>query len=125
MKKTVQFLFLIFLSISITFPQNWPTIGGSNQRNGLSEITGPDSVTTPIWSVSSSQTVIGNSVFLLCEFKAIESISQEKKFICTYFLKDGSLLFKLNVKENELDKASFIIAGSKIFCFVRNTILLK
>ena len=43
--------------------QNWPTIGGSNQRNGLSKIIGPDSVNTPIWSVSSSQTVIGNSIF--------------------------------------------------------------
>ena len=39
------------------------TIGGKNQRNGLSKIIGPDSIITPAWSVNSSQTVIGNSVF--------------------------------------------------------------
>jgi PKD repeat protein len=57
-------IFIIVLLISIfSFPQNWPTIGGSNQRNGLSKIIGPDSVITPAWSVNSGQTVIGNSVF--------------------------------------------------------------
>ena len=59
-------LAIIFLLTNISlFSQNWPTIGGSNQRNGLSKIIGPDSVLTPIWSVTSSQTVIGNSVFTI------------------------------------------------------------
>jgi hypothetical protein len=63
MKRLKQIIFSVLISISLLYSQNWPTIGGSNQRNGLSKITGPDSVTTPIWSVSSSQTVIGNSIF--------------------------------------------------------------
>ncbi len=63
MKRTLEIFILLFLAATFIIPQNWPTIGGKNQRNGLSKIIGPDSVDTPIWSVSSSQTVIGNSVF--------------------------------------------------------------
>lgn len=55
-------ILLALITISIN-SQNWSTIGGNNQRNGLSEIIGPDSVINPAWSVNSSQTVIGNSVF--------------------------------------------------------------
>jgi outer membrane protein assembly factor BamB len=61
-KLSIIFIIILLISIS-SFPQNWPTIGGSNQRNGLSKIIGPDSAITPAWTVSSSQTVIGNSVF--------------------------------------------------------------
>jgi PKD repeat protein len=63
MQKHIPISLIVLLTISIVFPQNWSTIGGSNQRNGLSKIIGPDSVVTPYWSVSSSQTVIGNSIF--------------------------------------------------------------
>jgi hypothetical protein len=63
MKKPLLISIIILFSNIFLFAQNWPTIGGSNQRNGLSKIIGPDSALTPVWSVSSSQTVIGNSVF--------------------------------------------------------------
>jgi PKD repeat protein len=63
MKKPILISIIILISNIILIGQNWPTIGGSNQRNGLSKIIGPDSVITPVWTVSSSQTVIGNSVF--------------------------------------------------------------
>ncbi|MCU0333098.1 MAG: hypothetical protein MUC75_07060, partial [Ignavibacteriaceae bacterium] len=59
----MKILITCLFFISTLYSQNWPTIGGSNQRNGLSKIIGPDSVITPAWSVSSSQTVIGNSIF--------------------------------------------------------------
>jgi len=59
--KFVISLSILFISSSPA--QNWATIGGNNQRNGLSEIIGPDSVITPAWSVTASQTSIGNSVF--------------------------------------------------------------
>ena len=43
--------------------QAWPTIGGNNQKNGRSEITGPQSL-TEYWSVTSpNNTLWGNSVF--------------------------------------------------------------
>ncbi|MCX7611957.1 MAG: PKD domain-containing protein [Ignavibacterium sp.] len=54
---------LIFFLFQISFSQNWPTIGGKNQRNGLSKIVGPDSISSPYWSVVSAPTQIGNSVF--------------------------------------------------------------
>lgn len=46
---------LIFILFQISFSQNWPTIGGKNQRNGLSKIVGPDSISSPYWSVVSAQ----------------------------------------------------------------------
>lgn len=63
MKKLILISIIALITSITLYSQNWPTIGGSNQRNGLSKIIGPDSVNTPIWSVSSSQTVIGNSIF--------------------------------------------------------------
>lgn len=63
MRKKLMICIISISTILTSFAQNWPTIGGSNQRNGLSKIIGPDSVTTPAWTVSSSQTAIGNSVF--------------------------------------------------------------
>ena len=63
MQKLLLIFSIVLLASTSFFSQNWPTIGGSNQRNGLSEIMGPDSVITPAWSLNSSQTVIGNSVF--------------------------------------------------------------
>ena len=65
MQNRLLIFLITLLTIITVFPQNWPTIGGSNQRNGLSKIIGPDSIITPLWSVSSSQTVIGNSIFSL------------------------------------------------------------
>jgi PKD repeat protein len=56
---------LIFLLTSaISFSQNWVTTGGNNQRNGLSEITGPTAVAFTAWSVNSStSTAWGNTVY--------------------------------------------------------------
>ena len=64
MKTFIQlFVFAIAVFIFNVYPQNWATIGGNNQRNGLSKIVGPDSVDSPAWTISSSSSVWGNSVF--------------------------------------------------------------
>ena len=63
MQKILLLIVVILFTNPISNAQNWPTIGGKNERNGLSKIIGPDSVITPVWSVNSSQTVIGNSIF--------------------------------------------------------------
>ncbi|HEY6437992.1 MAG TPA: hypothetical protein VIY47_15485, partial [Ignavibacteriaceae bacterium] len=90
-------IYLITLSTFITsFPQNWPTIGGNNQRNGLSKIIGPDSVITPAWTVSSSQTVIGNSVFTFGDkFVTARSVFSPytSKIECRR-LNDGNLIWE-------------------------------
>lgn len=88
-------IFLLLINISL-FSQNWPTIGGSNQRNGLSKIIGPDSVLTPIWTVTSSQTSIGNSVFTLGDkFVTARSVFSPytSKIECRSLV-DGSLFWE-------------------------------
>jgi outer membrane protein assembly factor BamB len=62
-KKLLTSLFLLFISCSIVFAQNWSTFGGDNQRNGLSKMTGPQNVTNPYWTQSSSFTALGNAVY--------------------------------------------------------------
>lgn len=55
-------LALLLLSASAA-AQNWPSIGGNNQKNGLSTMHGPASA-TPLWSVFDTwPTVIGNAVY--------------------------------------------------------------
>ena len=57
------FSMLIFLT-SASISQNWITTGGNLQRSGLSEITGPNSVTSTYWSVNSTNnTAWGNSIY--------------------------------------------------------------
>lgn len=54
---------VILLLVFNIYPQNWATVGGNNQRNGLSKIIGPDSVVSPAWTITSTSSVWGNSVF--------------------------------------------------------------
>lgn len=62
MNKIFFLLFVIYSSI--TFSQNWITTGGNVQRSGLSRITGPTSVSSPYWSVNSTNTTAwGNSIY--------------------------------------------------------------
>ncbi len=63
MKNFTVSLFLM-LSAAVSFSQNWVTTGGNNQRNGLSEITGPTAVAFAMWTVNSpTATAWGNSVY--------------------------------------------------------------
>jgi PKD repeat protein len=96
MQKLLTIFGLIILASISLFSQNWPTIGGSNQRNGLSKIIGPDSVMTPFWSVTSSQTSIGNSVFTFGDkFVTARSVFSPytSKIECRSLV-DGSLLWE-------------------------------
>jgi PKD repeat protein len=63
--KTFILLFVFVISIFVlnVYPQNWATVGGNNQRNGLSKIVGPDSVDSPAWTITSASSLWGNSVF--------------------------------------------------------------
>ena len=57
-------LFLTLLLSSAVLSQNWITTGGNYQRNGLSKITGPNSVVSAYWTVNSTNTTAwGNSVY--------------------------------------------------------------
>lgn len=62
MKNSI--VLLLFLISSISFSQNWVTTGGNNQRNGLTEMTGPTAVAFTAWSVNSpTASAWGNSVY--------------------------------------------------------------
>ncbi len=102
MKTIVQLfgsLTLFILGINI-YSQNWPTVGGSNQRNGLSKIIGPDSVITPAWTVNSSTSLWGNSVFTYGDkfvtSRVVFTPSYTAKLECRS-LTDGSLLWEKQV----------------------------
>lgn len=64
MKQFIYFL-ILFLTFTINITaQNWITTGGNLQRNGLSKITGPNSVSSPLWTVTSpTSTAWGNSIY--------------------------------------------------------------
>ncbi len=56
-------LLLVIFTIITASAQNWITVGGNTQRNGLTEMTGPADVSQTFWTVSSSSSLWGNSVF--------------------------------------------------------------
>ena len=62
-----QFIYLLIFFLTLTFnlySQNWITTGGNLQRNGLSKITGPNNVSSALWSVTSpTSTAWGNSIY--------------------------------------------------------------
>jgi PKD repeat protein len=61
--KTFFTVAIIFVC-SCLFAQNWYTFAGSNQKNGLTKLTGPISVSSAYWTVNSTNsTVWGNAVY--------------------------------------------------------------
>jgi hypothetical protein len=63
--QKLLFILTITLLISISlYSQNWYTFAGSNGKNGLTEMTGPVSISTPYWTVNSStSSVWGNAIY--------------------------------------------------------------
>ena len=101
MRTFLQLFVFIFSVFSFNvYPQNWATVGGNNQRNGLSKIVGPDSIDSPAWTVSSSSSVWGNSVFTYGDkfvtSRVVFSPSYTAKVECRS-LTDGSLLWDKQV----------------------------
>lgn len=62
MKKA--FTIILILIAGGIYAQNWYTFAGSNQKNGLTKLTGPVSVSSPYWTVNSTNTTVwGNAVY--------------------------------------------------------------
>jgi len=108
MKKLTLISITILFANIFLFGQNWPTIGGNNQRNGLTEMTAPGDVTSTFWTVNSSNTVFGNSVFTygnkFVTSRVVFSPTYVGKVECRS-LEDGSLLWDKQIYSN-----------SKMFC---------
>jgi PKD repeat protein len=63
MRTKIILLAVLIISYSAS-AQNWYTISGNNRKNGVTKMTGPVSVSSPYWSVNSSNsTVWGNTVY--------------------------------------------------------------
>ena len=64
MRTLISIFSALFFLSTVLYSQNWITTGGNLQRNGLSEITGPNSVAGTFWSVNSTNnTAWGNSIY--------------------------------------------------------------
>ena len=101
-------LLILFCSLSLSFlspAQNWPTVGGNNQRNGLTEMTAPNDISSPFWTVSSSSSVIGNSVYTygnkFVNTRVVFSPSYIGKVECRSLV-DGSLLWEQQISDSSI-----------------------
>jgi len=62
--RKIYFVILFVLISSVSFAQNWSTIAGSNQKNGLTKMNGPISTSTNYWSVNSTNSSVwGNAIY--------------------------------------------------------------
>jgi PKD repeat protein len=98
-------LLLALAPLVIVLSQNWPTIGGSNQRNGLTKMTAPDNVSSPYWTVTSSISLWGNSVFTYGNKFATSRVT----FTPTYTAKvecrslsNGSFLWEKQISDSSI-----------------------
>ncbi len=102
--KTFTALLFSLLFTSVSFAQNWYTYAGSNQKNGLTKITGPSSVTTPYWTVNSANnTVWGNAVYSFGDKFATArtiSLSPYRGRVELRNLTNGSLIWEKTVTDS-------------------------
>jgi len=93
--------FLLLIS-TLLYGQNWYTISGSNSKNGLTKLTGPVSITTPFWNVTSpTNTVWGNAVYTFGD-KFVSSrgvLSPYKLLVEMRSLATGELIWSKTVSE--------------------------
>jgi len=96
---------IILLFISPLQSQNWPTIGGNNQHNGLTEMTAPTEVSSAYWTVTSSSSVFGNSIFTygnkFVNSRVVFSPVYTAKVECRS-LEDGSLIWDQQISDSSI-----------------------
>jgi PKD repeat protein len=65
MNKPLFFLVLTFPFLIFNLSaQNWTTHNGNNERNGLSKMTGPQNISTPLWTVNdATPTGLGMNIY--------------------------------------------------------------
>ncbi len=94
---------LILLSNSRIFSQNWYTFAGNNQKNGLTKMTGPVSISTPYWSVNSTNySAWGNAVYTFGD-KFVTSrviLSPYKGIIELRSLTTGDLIWEKTISDS-------------------------
>lgn len=62
--RTLYTIILLFILFANSFAQNWHTLAGNNQKNGISKMNGPVSVSSNYWSVNSTNSSVwGNAIY--------------------------------------------------------------
>jgi PKD repeat protein len=96
---------LALLAATPAFSQSWPTIGGNNQKNGLSEITGPQAA-QEYWRVTSPNTSLwGNSVFTHGDLFVQSRVVFTPSYTCKVELRSlatGDLLWEQQVNDDAI-----------------------
>ena len=112
---------LLICGFSITNGQNWSTIGGSSEHNGMSDSYGPESIGTPFWSINDASSAMwGGAIFTSGEIFATSRV----KFSPTYHvivecrkLSDGSLVWD---KEFPNDGKLYVVGMNEDAVYVHN-----
>jgi PKD repeat protein len=112
---------LLFCGIFTATGQNWSTIGGSSDHNGMSDSYGPESISSTYWNISnSSSTMWGGAIFTSGEFFATSRV----KFSPAYHvilecrkLSDGSLVWD---KEFPNDGKLYVVGMNEDAVYVHN-----
>lgn len=98
----ISTILLIFI-VSNVYPQNWYTFAGNNQKNGVTKMSGPVSVTTPYWTVTSTNfSYWGNAVYTFGD-KFVTSrviLSPYKGIIELRSLTTGQLIWQKTVNDS-------------------------
>jgi len=62
--RKIYFVILFVLISSYSSAQNWSTLAGNNQKNGVTKMNGPVSVASNYWSVNSTNSSVwGNAIY--------------------------------------------------------------
>jgi hypothetical protein len=95
----------LILFTSTALPQSWPTVGGNNQKNGRSEITGPQAL-TEYWSVTSPNlTLWGNSVYTFGELFVQSRVVFVPSYTCLVEMRNlstGEMIWEQQVEPDAI-----------------------
>lgn len=98
-------LAILIISGSAT-AQNWYTISGNNQKNGVTKMTGPISVSSPYWSVNSTNSSVwGNSVYTWNNLFVTARITFSPSYLGKIELRslnDGSLIWEKTIADTSI-----------------------
>ncbi len=99
-------LLAIFIISGSATAQNWYTISGNNQKNGVTKMTGPLSVSSPYWSVNSTNSSVwGNSVYTWNNLFVTARITFSPSYLGKIELRslnDGSLIWEKTIADTSI-----------------------
>ena len=105
MKRLYTFVLLLLMSSSL-FAQNWYTLAGNNQKNGISKMNGPVSVSTAYWTVNSTNSSVwGNAIYTFGYKFATSRITFSPSYRGKVELRDmtnGSLIWEKTIADTSI-----------------------